>query len=74
VHAELAAKGLHVSEKRVARLMRADGLFVRQKRRFRRTTNSNHTDPIAPNVPQRDFEPELLEPVLGDRRDLLAHR
>ena len=59
VHAELAAKGLHVSEKRVARLMREDGLFVRQKRRFRRTTDSNHADPIAPNVLQRDFEPKM---------------
>lgn len=58
VHAELQAKGVHVSEKRVASLMRKDGLRARQKRRFRRTTDSNHTDPIAPNVLQRDFEPE----------------
>ena len=58
VHAELQAKGAQVSKKRVARLMREDGLRARQKRRFRRTTDSNHTDPIAPNVLQRDFEPE----------------
>ena len=58
VHAELQAKGMRVSEKRVARLMREDGIRVRQKRRFRRTTDSNHTDPIAPNVLQRDFEPQ----------------
>jgi transposase InsO family protein len=58
VHAELRAKGLRVSEKRVARLMREDGIRARQKRRFRRTTDSNHTDPIAPNVLQRDFTPE----------------
>ena len=58
VHAELQAKGAQVSEKRVARLMRENGLRARQKRRFRRTTDSNHTDPIAPNVLQRDFEPE----------------
>jgi transposase InsO family protein len=57
VHAELKAKGVCVSEKRVARLMREGGLRARQKRRFRRTTDSNHTDPIAPNVLQRDFEP-----------------
>ena len=55
VHAELKAKGVCVSEKRVARLMREGGLRARQKRRFRRTTDSNHTDPIAPNVLQRDF-------------------
>ena len=57
VHAELQAKGVRVSEKRVARLMREDGLRARQKRRFRRTTDSNHSDPIAPNVLKRDFEP-----------------
>ena len=58
VHAELQAQGVRVSEKRVARLMREDGLRARQKKRFRRTTDSNHTDPIAPNVLKRDFEPE----------------
>jgi transposase InsO family protein len=49
---------MRVSEKRVARLMREDGIRARQKRRFRRTTNSNHADPIAPNVLQRDFAAE----------------
>ena len=58
VHAELQAKGMRVGENRVARLMREDGLRARQKRRFRRTTDSNHTDPIAPNILQRNFEPE----------------
>ena len=58
VHAELRAKGMRVSEKRVARLRRQGGIRARQKRRFRRATDSNHTDPIAPNVLQRDFEPE----------------
>ena len=37
--------------------MRAAGLVTRQKRRFRRTTDSNHSNPIAPNVLERDFEP-----------------
>jgi putative transposase len=58
VHAELQAKGVRVSEKRIARLMQEDGLRARQKRRFRKTTDSNHTDPIAPNVLQRAFEPK----------------
>ena len=58
VHAELRAKGMRVGENRVARLMREDGLRARQKRRFRRTTDSNHNDPIAPNILQRNFEPE----------------
>jgi putative transposase len=58
VHAELQAKGKQVGKNRVAKLMQKDGLRARQKRRFRRTTNSNHNDPIAPNVLKRNFEPK----------------
>ena len=42
-------------ENRVARLMRADGLRVKQKRRFRVTTQSAHQAPIAPNTLNRQF-------------------
>jgi transposase InsO family protein len=56
VHAELRAKGIRVSRKRVERLMRENGLEARRKRRFRRTTDSRHSDPIAPNVVARNFE------------------
>ncbi len=35
--------------------MREQGLAGRAKRRFRRTTDSNHTSPIAPNVLARNF-------------------
>jgi transposase InsO family protein len=55
VHAELRSKGVRVGKKRVERLMREDGIKARQKRRFRRTTDSNHTHPIAPNVLDRQF-------------------
>jgi transposase InsO family protein len=56
VHAELAARGIRVGKKRVERLMRANGIQARQKRRFRRTTDSNHEFPIAPNILARKFE------------------
>ena len=55
VHAELRTTGTRVGRKRVARLMRAQGLAVRPRRRFVRTTDSRHADPIAPNVVARDF-------------------
>ena len=56
VHAELRARGLCVGKKRVERLMRERGIEARRKRRFRRTTDSNHTMPIAPNVLARQFD------------------
>jgi putative transposase len=55
VHADLKAAGQCVGRKRVARLMRENGLVARTRRRFRTTTNSKHTFPIAPNVLERDF-------------------
>ena len=59
VHRELRAKGRRVGRKRVERLMRQEGIVARRKRRFRRTTDSNHPHPIAPNVLERDFDVEL---------------
>jgi transposase InsO family protein len=55
VHAELRAHGRRVGRKRVARLMRGMGLSARRKRRFRRTTDSAHALPVAPNLLGRDF-------------------
>ena len=55
VHAELRAHGHRVGRKRVARLMRGLGLAARRRRRFRRTTDSRHALPVAPNLLGRDF-------------------
>jgi putative transposase len=47
---ELRKKGRRHGRKRVARLMKQQGLCGRQKGRYRvRTTDSNHDQPIAPN-------------------------
>jgi putative transposase len=59
VHRELKARGQCIGRKRVERLMRQEGIVGRKKRRFRRTTDSNHPDPIAPNILERNFEVEL---------------
>ena len=59
VHRELRANGRRVGKKRVERLMRRAELAARKKRRFRKTTDSNHLDPIAPNVLQRTFDVPL---------------
>jgi putative transposase len=63
IHRALRRKGVRIGEKRVARLMRKNGLVARQKRRFRRTTDSKHTSPVAPNVVARDFEPRAPNQV-----------
>lgn len=58
IHHELRARGVRVGKKRVERLMRENGLKGAQKRRFRCTTDSRHSLPIAPNLLDRDFDPE----------------
>ena len=50
---ELRDNGLTIGRRRVARLMRENGLRARQKRRFKRTTDSLHAFPIAPNLLDR---------------------
>ena len=54
---ELRADGELVARKRVVRLMRAAGLRAAGARRFRATTDSNHTHPVAPNLPARRLSP-----------------
>jgi len=53
---ELAAEGFEVSRKRVARLMAQEGIVGRELTAFKKTTESDHDDPIAVNVLGRDFE------------------
>ena len=55
VHRELRARGVRVGKKRVERLMRENGIQGRSKRRFKRTTDSKHGGPIAPNLLARAF-------------------
>ena len=60
VHAELAAQGQRHGRKRIARIMRARGIRAKTVRRFRRTTDSNHAHPIAPNTLDRQFAVEQV--------------
>src|SRR5690349_6945292 len=52
---ELQEAGLVVGRRRIAWLMHDNGLQARQKRRFKRTTDSHHAWPIAPNLLDQDF-------------------
>ena len=72
VHAELAAQGEQVSRKRVIRLMQEQDLVARVRRRFKRTTDSDHELPVAPNLLDRRFEAEQPnQRWVGDTTELL---
>jgi len=55
---ELQDDGLSVGRRRTARLMRENDLRARQKRRFKRTTDSHHAWPVAPNIIDQNFTAE----------------
>jgi transposase InsO family protein len=56
IQVELAENGITCGHNRVAGLMREIGLNAKQNRKFKIiTTDSNHNQPIAPNLLDRDF-------------------
>lgn len=55
IHEELRKEGVKISRKRVERLMVEAGIQVRPKARFVVTTDSDHDQPIAPNLVGQDF-------------------
>jgi transposase InsO family protein len=63
VHAQLKRDGVEVGKERVARLMRADGIRGRVRRRFKATTDSKHAEPVAPNVLKRGFTAQTSDSV-----------
>ncbi len=58
VHQERRRRGIGCSRKRVERLMRQEGMGAKKKRRFRITTDSNHSHAVAPNLLRRRFAVE----------------
>jgi putative transposase len=54
----IAELGEPIGRNRVARSMRANGLQPRVRRRFRITTDSSHTLPVAPNLLMQNFSTE----------------
>ena len=62
IHDELRDLGVRTSRKRVERLMQEAELRARRKRRYVVTTHSKHDEPIAPNLLDRRFAVEDVEP------------
>lgn len=52
---DLADYGIFVGIDRIKRIRRKLGLRCKQKRKFKATTNSKHTLPVAPNLLAREF-------------------
>lgn len=63
VHGQLKKQGERVSKKRVARIMREQGLSAKLPKRFRRTTDSSHDLPVAKNLLGRNFTTEAPDRV-----------
>jgi putative transposase len=64
---KLRKNGIRCSNDRVRRLMKSMHLVPVQTRRFKATTNSNHSLPVAPNLLNKDFESsEPCQKWVGD--------
>lgn len=63
VHQELAARGKSCSENTVAALMRAHGLAAKTRKKYKVTTDSDHSLPLAENLLNREFEQESPDRV-----------
>jgi transposase InsO family protein len=55
VHEDLIEQDERVSRKHVIRFMQEDGLVARARKRFRGTTMSDHDQPVAANLLDRQF-------------------
>lgn len=63
ITAELKSRGIPVSRDRVKRLMKANGIRARHKRRYKATTDSKHVLPVAANLLDRQFEASAPDQV-----------
>jgi transposase InsO family protein len=67
IHAVLKEQGVPCGRKRVARLMRERGISAKSRRRKMKTTDSHHTNPVAPNLLKRDFTAEATNTRVAGR-------
>jgi putative transposase len=58
IHAELAARGQGCCVNTVAKLMHDNDIRAKTARKFRCTTDSNHSLPVADNLLDRQFDPD----------------
>lgn len=58
IWAQLRNQGVRAGKERVRRLMQLHGIVGRARRRYKATTDSKHSLPVAPNLLARQFNPE----------------
>jgi transposase InsO family protein len=69
---DLVEDGIHISRKRVVRLMQEQGLRARARKRFKSTTMSDHDQPVAANLLNREFTaPAPNRRWVGDTTEFL---
>ncbi len=67
IHQDLIDDGVRCGKNRVARIMREAGIRSRRKKKFKATTNSRHSLPVADNLLGQNFTAETPDSVwLGD--------
>jgi putative transposase len=49
------------SHNRVAKIMRENGWRAKAAKKYKATTNSNHSSPVAPNLLEQDFEADVSD-------------
>ena len=81
IHEDLHEQQERVSRKRVIRLMQDDGLQARARKRYKVTTMSEHDQPVAANLLDRQFAAaapnqrwvgDTTEFVIGEQRQALS--
>jgi putative transposase len=60
---EIRGRGFPASKARIERLMRENGIRARHKQRYKATTDSRHSLPVAPNRLNRNFTPSVPNQV-----------
>ena len=70
IHHALLREDYYVSKKRVERLMKETGIHAIAKKKYRATTDSKHSLPVAANSLNHNFSVNKLKSVLGGRYHL----
>ena len=56
IYQEFRKRGLKINKKRVVRIMQKYGIRAKTRKKFKKTTNSNHNNPIAKDLLGQNFK------------------